>query len=309
MKSYPYYICDVFTNKRFGGNQLAVLPDAQGLTDKQMQQIAREFNFPESTFVFPAEQGNTRKVRIFTPSTEVPFAGHPNVGTAFLLAKTGLLVSQDRKQVLQTVIFEEKAGLVPISITQRTDGSIFCELNAPEMLSLGQSIDASLVAEALSLNIDDICLSTHQPIVASVGLPFLMVELMSLDALSRARAKLEVFEKIQALGVTPDIHLYVKRDEASNAEQQFDIQARMFAPFDGVPEDPATGSANCALAGLLAHYSHLQDGMLDWTIAQGVEMGRPSVLKARALKKAGQVVDTWIGGGSVLVSKGELYLD
>lgn len=305
MKSYPYYICDVFTDKRFGGNQLAVLPDAQGLTSEQMQQIAREFNFPESTFVFPAERGNTRKVRIFTPSTEVPFAGHPNVGTAFLLAKTGLL---DRQE-LQTIIFEEKAGLVPISIAQQADGAIFCELKAPEVVSLGQSIDASLVAEALSLNLDDIQLSTHQPIVASVGLPFLIVELMSIDALASARAKLDAFEKIQAIGVTPDIHLYVKRDEASKAEPQFDIQARMFAPFDGVPEDPATGSANCALAGLLAHYSSLQEGMLCWTIAQGVEMGRTSVLKARALKKAGQVIDTWIGGNSVLVSKGELYLD
>ncbi|MBE7216022.1 PhzF family phenazine biosynthesis protein [Shewanella benthica] len=305
MKSYPYYICDVFTDKRFGGNQLAVLPDAQGLTSEQMQQIAREFNFPESTFVFPAERGNTRKVRIFTPSTEVPFAGHPNVGTAFLLAKTGLL---DRQE-LQTIIFEEKAGLVPISIAPQADGAIFCELKAPEVVSLGQSIDASLVAEALSLNLDDIQLSTHQPIVASVGLPFLIVELMSLDALASARAKLDAFEKIRAIGVTPDIHLYVKRDEASKAEPQFDIQARMFAPFDGVPEDPATGSANCALAGLLAHYSSLQEGMLCWTIAQGVEMGRPSVLKARALKKAGQVIDTWIGGNSVLVSKGELYLD
>ena len=305
MKSYPYYICDVFTDKRFGGNQLAVLPDAQGLTSEQMQQIAREFNFPESTFVFPAERGNTRKVRIFTPSTEVPFAGHPNVGTAFLLAKTGLL---DRQE-LQTIIFEEKAGLVPISIAQQADGAIFCELKAPEVVSLGQSIDASLVAEALSLNLDDIQLSTHQPIVASVGLPFLIVELMSLDALASARAKLDAFEKIRAIGVTPDIHLYVKRDEASKAEPQFDIQARMFAPFDGVPEDPATGSANCALAGLLAHYSSLQEGMLCWTIAQGVEMGRPSVLKARALKKGGQVIDTWIGGNSVLVSKGELYLD
>ena len=309
MKSYLYYICDVFTDKRFGGNQLAVLPDAQGLTSEQMQEIAREFNFPESTFVFPAERGNTRKVRIFTPSTEVPFAGHPNVGTAFLLAKTGQLDTQDKKQLLQTIIFEEKAGLVPISIAQQADGAIFCELKAPEVVSLGQSIDASLVAEALSLNLDDIQLSTHQPIVASVGLPFLIVELMSLDALASARAKLDAFEKIQAIGVTPDIHLYVKQDEASKAELQFDIQARMFAPFDGVPEDPATGSANCALAGLLAHYSSVQEGMLCWTIAQGVEMGRPSVLKARALKQAGQVIDTWIGGNSVLVSKGELYLD
>lgn len=312
MTSYPYYICDVFTEKRFGGNQLAILPDAQGLTTVQMQQIAGEFNFPESTFVFPAEQGYTRKVRIFTPSTEVPFAGHPNVGTAFLLAKIGELGSPECNELPKNITFEEKAGRVPISISLQTDGGIFCELKAPETISLGKTIDPVLVAEALSLSLEDIVVSTHQPIVASVGLPFLIVEIKHLEALANASAKLDSFEKIQALGVTPDIHLYVKQDQAPQSlpsAQAFDIQARMFAPFDGVPEDPATGSANCALAGLLAHYSNVDSGMLSWTITQGVEMKRPSVLKARAMKKNGLVVDTWIGGHSVLISKGEIYID
>ena len=132
---YRYFICDVFTDTRFGGNQLAVLPEASGLSDRQMQQIAREFNFSESTFVFPPEAGHTRKVRIFTPATEVPFAGHPNVGTAFALATAGELGPIDGSI---TVTFEEKAGLVPVSIHQR-EGRIWCELSAPQRLSLGKS--------------------------------------------------------------------------------------------------------------------------------------------------------------------------
>ena len=116
---YQYFICDVFTDTRFGGNQLAVLPDAQGLSDRQMQQIAREFNFSESTFVFPAEKGHFRKVRIFTPAIEVPFAGHPNVGTAFVLATTGGLVEAGGST---TITFEERAGLVPVSVESCTGG-------------------------------------------------------------------------------------------------------------------------------------------------------------------------------------------
>ena len=138
---YRYYICDVFTDRRFGGNQLAVLPAAQGLSDEQMQQIAREFNFAESTFVFPPEHGHTRRVRIFTPKAEMPFAGHPNVGTAFVLAKTGELGAAPSL----SVTFEEIAGVVPISIDQR-DGRIWCELAAPEALSLGTRIPGPVLA-------------------------------------------------------------------------------------------------------------------------------------------------------------------
>src|SRR4051795_9424777 len=121
--SYRYFICDVFTDTRFGGNQLAVLPDAQGLSDRQMQQVPREFNFSETTFVFPPEAGHTRKVRIFTPTTEIPFAGHPNVGTAFVLATAGEFGAIDPAL---TVTFEEKAGLVPVAIQKPEGRPIFC---------------------------------------------------------------------------------------------------------------------------------------------------------------------------------------
>ena len=291
---YRYYICDVFTDTRFGGNQLAVLPEAHGLSDRQMQQVAREFNFSETAFVLPAEQGHTRRVRIFTPTAEVPFAGHPNIGTAFVLATTGAFGPIDSSI---TVTFEERAGLVPIAIHRR-QGRLWCQLSAPERLSLGETVSAEVLASAVSLAPEDVVTTTHRPRVASVGLPFLVAELRDRSALERARVSGQGFDALVARGVVPDVHLYTRSGD------EFDIRARMFAPFDGVPEDPATGSANCALAGLLSHYEAATDGTSAWRIAQGVEMGRPSVLEASAEKRGGVVAVTRVGGASVLVSEG-----
>jgi len=292
---YRYYICDVFTDTRFGGNPLAVLPQAAGLSDRQMQQVAREFNFSESAFVFPAEAGHTRRVRIFTPATEVPFAGHPNIGTAFVLATAGEFGEIDSST---TVTFEEKAGLVPIAIQRRDGQSIWCALTAPERLTLGPTMPAGSVASALSLALDDVITVTHLPQLASVGLPFLVAELKDRAALERARLSLDGARALLAEGVPPDVHLYVRSTDG------FDLRARMFAPLDGVPEDPATGSANCALAGLLAQHEAAPNGSFRWRIAQGVEMGRPSVLEAGAEKRDGIVVATRIGGACVLISEG-----
>lgn len=289
---YDYYICDVFTDTAFGGNQLAVLPDASGLTDKQMQQIAREFNYSESTFVFPAEHGNTRKVKIFTPTREVPFAGHPNIGTAFVLASMGVIGESKH------IIFEEKAGLVEISINNQ----LYCELKAPEKFSLGRTIDVELMANALSLNTHEIITKTHPPQIASVGLPFIMVELNSLESLQLVKPNIDGFQAIADLGIMPDIHLYLKSND------KFDLRTRMFAPFDGVPEDPATGSANCALSALLAHFNKQDSGEFNYTIAQGIEMGRPSVLHSRAEKINCEITKTWIGGNAVITCKGTIFI-
>jgi trans-2,3-dihydro-3-hydroxyanthranilate isomerase len=294
---YRYFICDVFTEVRFGGNPLAVLPDAAGLSDGQMQQIAREFNFSETAFVLPPESGHTRRVRIFTPTQEVPFAGHPNIGTAFTLANSGELGDFGAST---QVIFEEKAGLVAIALQRRAGGSIWCELEAPEPLSIGEPTPPELVAGAVSLSADDIVTRTHAPRTVSVGLPFTMAELVDRAALGRARIRWEGFDALVAAGIHPDIHLYVRSGDA------FDLRARLFAPLDGVPEDPATGSANCALAGLLAHHDPAPDTSLRWRIAQGVEMGRPSVLDARAEKRAGRVIGTFIGGCAARVAEGLL---
>lgn len=297
---YRYYICDVFTERRFGGNQLAVLPDAAGLTDGQMQRIAREFNFSETTFVLPAQSGHTRKVRIFTPATEVPFAGHPNIGTAFALAVAGEFGPIEEAV---TVTFEEQAGPVPIAIRRRAAQGIWCELAAPAPLSLGANVEPEALAAAVSLGAADIATEVHPPRVASVGLPFLFAELTDHAALARARCRIERLEALAAAGLPPDVHLYVRTGD------EFDIRARMFAPLDGVPEDPATGSANCALAGLLAQCDRAADGTFRWRIAQGVEMGRPSVLEASAEKQRGSVTATRIGGASVLVSEGFIEVD
>ena len=294
---YRYYLCDVFTDTRFGGNQLAVLPQAAGLSGERMQQIAREFNFSETTFVFPPEEvGHTNKVRIFTPGAEVPFAGHPNIGTAFVLATTGRLGAID---TTLSVTFEERAGLVPITVRKRPDQSVWCELTAPERLSLGKTVDGETMAAMLSLTADDIVTRTHLPQVASVGLPFLFVEVRDRAALERVRMNREKLETLVADDLPPLVHVYIKSDDAAS-----DIRARVFAPLFGVPEDPATGSANCALAGLLSHYAQHSQGMDNCRIAQGVELGRPSLLEARAEKREDVVTDTWIGGACVLVGEG-----
>jgi trans-2,3-dihydro-3-hydroxyanthranilate isomerase len=265
-----------------------------------MQQIAREFNFSETTFVLPAEAGHTRRVRIFTPTVEIPFAGHPNIGTAFALAAAGEFGPIDPPI---TVTFEERAGLVPVSIHQREGNLIWCELAAPERLSLGKTISTQTLASAVSLGPGDIVTGTHLPQVASVGMPFLMAELKDRAALARARTNMDGVNALVAEGVTPDVHLY------THSTDGFDIRARMFAPLDGVPEDPATGSANCALAALLSHHDDRRSGSFRWRIAQGVEMGRPSVLEARTEKREGVVADAWIGGASVLVSEGFIEVD
>jgi trans-2,3-dihydro-3-hydroxyanthranilate isomerase len=298
--NYRYYTCDVFTDTRFGGNPLAVLPEAVGLSTQQMQQIAREFNFSETTFVFPARAGHTRHVRIFTPVREIPFAGHPNIGTAFVLASAGE-VGEIKSSL--AVTFEEESGVISVTILGSGGKVESCELTAPQSFSFGKTLLVELVADAVSIDSKDVVTKTHGPQVVSVGLPFIFVELRDRSVLERARINMSGFEALAAQDVMPDVFLYTRSTDG------FDVRARMFAPLSGVPEDPATGSANCALAGLLAHYNQQPDGSFSWRIAQGVEMGRPSTLIARAEKKDGVVQTTRIGGASVLVSEGTIYLD
>jgi trans-2,3-dihydro-3-hydroxyanthranilate isomerase len=233
------------------------------------------------------------------PATEVPFAGHPNVGTAFVLASIGELGEIGSRTV---VTFDEKAGRVPVDI-QRDGADLKCVVTAPRMLSVDSVVDRALVSAALSLTPDDIVTTTHPPQVASVGLPFVFVEVRDRDALARARIDMGGFDAIRATGVVPDILFYTRSDDA------FDIRARMFAPFDGVPEDPATGSAAACLGGLLSHYNGAADGTFTWRIAQGVEMGRPSALVAEADKTDGRIVATRVGGHSVLVCDGHMLVE
>jgi trans-2,3-dihydro-3-hydroxyanthranilate isomerase len=301
---YKFYTCDVFTEERFGGNQLAVFPKASGLSDRQMQQITREFNYSETAFVLPAEAGQTRKVRIFTPAQEIPFAGHPNVGTAFVLATIGELGELRSTQI---VTFEEQAGLVPIQIETANGKVTSCELTAPAELSLGETVPVELVAAAVSLDAKDIATEAHPPQLVSVGLPFVMVELHNRAALERVKINTAGFEKVRdhlaGEAVRASIYLYTK------ATGELNLRARMLAPLSGVPEDPATGSATCAVVGLLAQLNEKPTDSIKLRIAQGVEMGRPSLLSARAEKVEAVVRSTHVGGACVLVSEGTIDVE
>jgi trans-2,3-dihydro-3-hydroxyanthranilate isomerase len=284
----PFQTVDVFTDRKFGGNPLAVIPDAQGLTSGEMQSIAAEFNLAETTFVLPPKDPrNTAHVRIFTPRSELPFAGHPNVGTAFVLARLGR-ASGER------LVFEEGAGLVPLDLARENGNVVAARLAAPQPLTLGETVDREIVARAASLEPEDI---VGDPVVASTGNKFLFAELRSREALKAATCNTEIFRKHLPMERTVGVHLYVTVPE---------IQSRMFAPLFGVPEDPATGSANVTLIGLLALRDPRTDLTLSRIIGQGVDMGRPSVLEASAEKKAGKVVATYIGGRCVPMLSGTI---
>ena len=288
---------DVFTDRQFGGNPLAVVLDAQGLTTAQMHAIAAEFNLAETTFVLPPKDPrHAAEVRIFTPKAEMPFAGHPNVGTAFVLARLGRVTGEK-------LVFEEKAGLVPMDIRRENGVVVATRLAAPVPLSFGEEIAPDLVAAACSLKPGDLKLDVHPPRVASCGAPLLFVEVKSREVLRSAAPRAEVFARELPRERIVGIHLYVQEKDGT-----IDVHTRMFAPEHGIPEDPATGAANVALIGVLAHHRPEADVTLSKTIGQGFDMGRPSILEASAEKKSGKVVATYIGGRCVPVMTGEIDL-
>jgi trans-2,3-dihydro-3-hydroxyanthranilate isomerase len=294
---------DVFTSERFSGNPLAVVLNADGLTTAQMQSVAAEFNLSETTFIMPPrDPAHTAAVRIFTPKGEMPFAGHPNVGTAFVLARAGR--SYGRALTGDRVIFEEKAGLVPIDILR--DGGIVvgARLASPQRLSIGAEIPAELIAGACGVAIGDIATDNHRPVIASCGAAFILAELKTYAALKTAIGHADVFRHDVARHPVTSVLIYTQVEEPA-----IDIRARMFAPQHNIPEDPATGSANVALIGLLAHLRPEPTLSLAKTIAQGVEMGRASLLHAAATKQDGIVTTTFIGGSCVPVMAGTIEVD
>jgi trans-2,3-dihydro-3-hydroxyanthranilate isomerase len=293
---------DVFTDRQFGGNQLAVVTNAEGLSAERMQAIAAEFNFSESTFVLPPKNpAHAAEVRIFTPKAEMPFAGHPSVGTAFVLARAG--ESYGKAITGDHMTFEMVAGLVEIGVTRENGQAIATRLTAPKPLNLGEEVPIETIAAACSLKPGDFRTDTHLPRVASCGAGFLFAELSSRAALSAAKARPDIFERELPHDRVNGLHLYVQ-----GGDQGCDIQARMFAPQHGIVEDPATGSAAVALIGLLAHCRPERVLTLSRTIGQGFDMGRPSVLETTAEKKAGKVVATHVGGRSIPVMRGTIEL-
>jgi trans-2,3-dihydro-3-hydroxyanthranilate isomerase len=298
-----FFTVDVFTDSRFGGNPLAVFPEAEGLSAEQMQAIAAEFNLSETTFILPPnDPAHTAHVRIFTPRAEMLFAGHPNIGTAYVLARE----AERRGAAIEAgvVTFEELAGLVRIELMRDGAALVGARLASPQAFATGASVEPGIVAQACGISEAAIETGNHAPIVASCGAPFLLAELNSREALAAAEPRTEIFTRhLPRDGIT-GIHLYVQ-----GRDGEADIHARMFAPLHGVTEDPATGSANVALIGLLASLRADADLRLAKTIAQGFDMGRPSLLDALAEKKSGTVAATYIGGRCVPVMQGVLDLD
>jgi trans-2,3-dihydro-3-hydroxyanthranilate isomerase len=294
-----YITVDVFTDRAFGGNPLAVVLDAGGLSTEQMQAIATEFNYSETTFVLPpADKANDANVRIFTVRSELPFAGHPNVGTAFVLATRAATAPARLK-------FEEKAGLVPVEILTAEGRVVGSEFAAPKELTKGATVDAKEAAAILSLSVSDIKADRHPPLIASVGLPFLIVEIASRDAVKRAKPDATAFWKTFPAVGADAVYFYTRDVPAT--EQPLDLQARMFHPgAAGLSEDPATGSATGAAAALLGDLDATRDGEVALRIGQGFDMGRPSLLLTRVIKQNGAVVSTHVGGNCVQMMEGTL---
>jgi trans-2,3-dihydro-3-hydroxyanthranilate isomerase len=296
-----YVTVDVFTDRAFGGNPLAVILDAGGLSTAQMQAIASEFNYSETTFVLPPrDSAHDAQVRIFTVNSEIPFAGHPNVGTAYVLA------TQATRPPVR-LVFEEQAGLVPVEILNENGRPVGAELTAPQSLRKLKPFTATQVAACVSLSAADISTSRHSPRIVSVGLPFLVAEVSSREALRRARPDAAAFAGTFPCDGADAVYLYTR--DVPPAEMPCDLQARMFHPgSSGLTEDPATGSATAAAAALLAELSDERDAELSLRIGQGVDMGRRSLLATRIRKQAGVVASAHVGGSCVQMMEGSFRL-
>ena len=303
MAKFRYLTADVFTDAAFGGNQLAVFPDARGIPEHRLQDVTREFNYAETTFVFPpSDSANTKRVRIFTPGAEVPFAGHPTVGTAHVLASIGdIALTGDETRI----VFEEGVGPVPVVIRAREGKPVFAQLSAAKMPEAGPPPpDRNVLAKMLSLRAADLRDDEWQPASYSVGLPFLFVPLRDRDAVTRARVRMDDWESVLAGQWAQDVFVFAPGGERPGS----DYHARSFVPGFSVPEDPATGSANGALAGYLAARDAKRDGTLKWTVEQGFAMGRPSMLYVEADIANGAVTAVRVGGSSVVVCEGVMEI-
>jgi trans-2,3-dihydro-3-hydroxyanthranilate isomerase len=300
---YRFYTADVFTDRVFGGNPLAVFPDARGLKPDQMGRIAREFNLSETVFVFPAEQpGHTRRLRIFTPGTELPFAGHPTVGTAHVLAVIGDIVLEGE---VTHIVFEEGIGPVSVSIQAEDGRPVFAQLTAAKLPEFGpKPPSVETIAATLSLDVMDVLGDEPGAQAVSCGVPFLFVPVRDREAVRRARVNRTLWEKTLSSFWAPHLYVFAHDPELDGS----DLRARMFAPAMGIEEDPATGSAATALAGYLGVRADTSQGTLQWVVEQGFEMGRPSLLHIEADTKDGEISEIRIGGSSVLVSEGTMVI-
>jgi trans-2,3-dihydro-3-hydroxyanthranilate isomerase len=288
---YDFYILDVFSSEPFGGNQLGVLPNAQGISAEGMQKIAREFNFAETTFVFPPKDENaTARVRIFTPNNEVDFAGHPTVGTACALVYGSHVDTND-------IVLEENIGLVSVAVEKENELLSGTLTNTAPLVQPEETPNLKDLADVLSLNTDDLI----EGFYASVGLDFCFVRLASREVVDKVNVDKNALGKLFKDAWSSNIFFF-----AGELEHQSELYARMSAPFMGVEEDPATGSAVAALVGVAALRQTNIDGTYQMSVVQGVRMGRTSRMQANALTKNGLVASVGVGGAAAFTATGQI---
>ncbi len=291
-----FHTLDVFTEQAYGGNPLAVVLGGDGLTTAQMQRVAREFNLSETAFVLaPTRREALHRIRIFTPAVELPFAGHPTVGTACLLAELDLVP----KGAEVALVIEEGIGPVTVRVRRIPGQAVYAELSAAQLPQFGPAPDAGILAKMLGLEAADLEHGTERPRGVSCGLPFLLVPLRAPELL--AAIDFDVSAARRGLAAAWARHIYVY----AHGYEEGELRARMFAAALGIGEDPATGSAAAALAGALGSEAQT-DGTQTWIVHQGAEMGRPSQLHVSVDRAGGQVRVVRVGGYSVLMSDGTL---
>ena len=297
----PFILVDVFTSRPFGGNQLAVFTDAAALNAGEMQELAHEMNFSESTFVMPPESSGARRVRIFTPTVEVPMAGHPTVGTTWVLASRGE-IALDSASVDATL----QLGIGPVTVTiESTGGKPDFVWMAHREAEFGEKRDdRAHFAEALGISAADI--RDDLPIqIVSTGFPFVFVPLRNLDALGRCYPnKAPIAALFKGVEQPPLLYVFVAEDSG-----EFSVRSRMFAPFNGIAEDPATGSAAAPFGAYAATYGLIKPApRTEFTIRQGVEMGRPSEIRVEVARKDSGAFALRIGGRCAIVGEGAMFL-
>ncbi len=294
MKGHVFYIVDVFAEEKYAGNELAVVRQSNSLSDLQMQKIAREVNFSETTFILKDEESRGGfDVRIFTPKEELPFAGHPTLGTAYIIQQEIL------KEPVKEVILNLKIGPIPVTFTYRGEEPdiIWMKQVKPRF---GRTLDAAQVAPVLGLEPADV--DKKFPLQeVSTGVPFIIVPLKALEAVKRSRIRHDKLSGLIKDTEAKAILVFCPETYSSHN----DLNVRVFADYYGVPEDPATGSANGCLAGYLVKHRYFDTGQVNIRVEQGYEIGRPSLLLLNAEEKAGEI-GVFVGGKVVLVARGEL---
>jgi trans-2,3-dihydro-3-hydroxyanthranilate isomerase len=297
-----YHVLDVFTERRFGGNPLAVVLDADGLDAARMQAVAREFNLSETVFVLkPQKEAHSARVRIFTPAAEVPFAGHPTVGTGALLAE--LRAPEPAAPGDALIVLEAEVGLVRVGVRLRPGAPPHAEFDAPRLpVDAGALAPPDRLAAALGLIPAEIGFENHRPTKYTAGLAFAFVPVASLDAIAKARVASTHWDAALKGQGLAGAFLYCRQTVHTTSS----FHARMFAPDFGVPEDPATGSAAGAFAGAVHRFDALRDGVHKRTIEQGYEMGRPSAISLTVEVARGKLLTVRVGGHAVRVAEGRI---